>query len=80
MTFGGWRGGGARAPGFVSRTPGGLGAPPHGHNDPCARSSLDASAYRRKAQARPEVGEDAAVKRQEAGASRHKSPLTRAAP
>src|SRR5437588_5907020 len=49
----------APAGSVVSRTLGGLGTPPYGHYDPCARSSLDASRQTCAGtpQARPEVKE-----------------------
>jgi len=42
---------------FVTTSPGGLGAPPYGHYDPCARSSLNGpDAVRPGTQARPGAG------------------------
>ena len=39
--------------GFVTPLPGGLGAPPYGHYDPCARSSLNGLSLGSGTQARP---------------------------
>jgi hypothetical protein len=68
---------GARGSGLVSRLPGGLGAPPYGHYDPCAGSQLDgrsepkgsirfASAARGQRDSPQAPRENAAVKRRKA--------------
>ena len=68
MTLADGAGCGACGFGLVSRALGGLGTPPYGHYDPCARSSLDALGPRLgpDPQARPEVEKNAAVERREA--------------
>ena len=40
-----WRGGGGACGWGYDPLPGGFGAPPWGHYDPCARSSLEGSGY-----------------------------------
>ena len=80
VTFGGWRG--VRRPRARLRQPDSRG--PRGSalraQRPVREELAGRFRPRRKAQARPEVEQDAAVKRREAGASRHRSPMTRAAP